>query len=125
VARANFARAGMSDRVDLRVGRALDILPAIAAQGAGPFDLVFIDADKANSASYLAWATTLSRPGTVIVTDNVVRAGAVLDGASNDPNVTGIRQLFDRLREDCKLNSTAIQTVGVKGWDGFAITVVE
>src|SRR5438093_12160881 len=96
VARANFARAGLSDVVELRVGRALDTLPRLAAEGAGPFDVFFIDADKQNNPEYFAWALELSRPGTLIVVDNVVRNGAVVDAASTDPTVQGVRRLNER-----------------------------
>lgn len=121
VAQANFARAGVADRVDLRIGAALDVLPTLD----GPFDLVFIDADKANNARYAEWALKLSRPGTVIVCDNVVREGRVLDAGSDEPAITGTRDLFDFLGAEPRLSATAIQTVGRKGWDGFAIAVVD
>lgn len=125
IARANIERAGLSDRVDLRVGPALDTLPALHASGLGPFDLVFIDADKPNNPHYLDWALKLSRPGTVIVADNVVRDGAAVDGTSPDTSVQGIRRFFDRLAAETRVTATALQTVGSKGWDGFAIAIVE
>lgn len=125
VASANIERAGLSDRVDLRVGPALDTLPALHASGLGPFDLVFIDADKPNNPHYLDWALKLSRPGTVIIGDNVVRDGAVVDGDGPDASVQGVRRIFDRLAAEPRVTATAIQTVGAKGWDGFAIAVVE
>jgi predicted O-methyltransferase YrrM len=125
VARANIARAGLSDRVEVRAGAALDILPKIEAERLAPFDFVFIDADKTNNANYLSWALRLSRPGTVIVVDNVVRAGAIADAASNDPDVTGTRRMFDMMAREPRVQATAIQTVGAKGWDGFALAIVD
>ena len=122
VARANLARAGVADVVEVRVGPASDTLAALAAEGADPFDLVFIDADKAGNAEYLAAAVELSRPGTVIVADNVIRAGSVLDG--DDPSARGVRRFFDAIAADTRLSATAIQTVGEKGYDGFALVVV-
>ncbi|MFG1381863.1 O-methyltransferase [Xanthobacter versatilis] len=125
VARANLARAGLSDKVDLRVGRAIDTLPKLEAEGQGPFDLIFIDADKPSNPDYLHWALRLSRPGTVIICDNVVRSGKVLDSESSDANVIGVRRLFDLAGADPRLSSTAVQTVGAKGYDGFALLLVE
>ncbi|MFG1318287.1 O-methyltransferase [Xanthobacter autotrophicus] len=125
VAAANLARAGLSDKVDLRVGRAIDTLPKLEAEGQGPFDLVFIDADKPSNADYLHWALRLSRPGTVIICDNVVRSGKVLDAESTDANVIGVRRLFDLAGADPRLSATAVQTVGAKGYDGFALLRVE
>jgi predicted O-methyltransferase YrrM len=125
VARANLARAGVAGRVEVRVGAALDLLPKIEARGEGPFDLVFIDADKSNQDVYLAWALRLSRPGTVIIGDNVVREGEVVDGDSVNPAVQGIRRFVDLLAGEARLSTTAIQTVGAKGWDGFAFAVVD
>ena len=124
VARANIARAGLADRVELRQGAALDILPMIEAEGLGPFDFVFIDADKANNPSYLSWALRLSRPGTAIVVDNVVRSGRIADPSSKDPDVTGTRRMFEMMAQEPRLEATAIQTVGDKGWDGFALAIV-
>ncbi len=124
VARANIARAGLAGRVELRQGAALDILPMIEAEGLGPFDFVFIDADKANNASYLGWALRLSRPGTAIVVDNVVRSGRIADASSRDPDVTGTRRMFATMAQEPRLEATAIQTVGDKGWDGFALAIV-
>jgi len=121
VARANLARAGVGDRVEIRVGAALALLP----MAEGPFDLIFIDADKANQDAYLAWALTLARPGAVIVGDNVVRDGAVVNAESGDANVQGVRRFIDLLASDPRLSATAIQTVGAKGWDGFAFAVVD
>jgi predicted O-methyltransferase YrrM len=123
-ARANIARAGLAARVELHLGPALDSLPRLAAEGAGPFDLVFIDADKPNNPAYLDWAIRLARPGTLIVADNVVRGGAVIDAASTDPSVQGIRRFNERLAAEPRLSATAIQTVGCKGYDGFALALV-
>ena len=120
VARANIAHAGVTERVDLRVGAALDVLPTLQ----GPFDLIFIDADKPNNPHYLKWALALSRPGTLIVADNVVRHGAVLAPEDGDPNVEGIRTFLQLVADEPRLSATAIQTVGAKGWDGFALAVV-
>jgi predicted O-methyltransferase YrrM len=124
VARANVARAGLRDMVEVRVGRALDTLPALAAEARGPFDLIFIDADKRCNADYLEWALELSRPGTLIVADNVVRDGAVIDATSTEPSVAGVRGFLARLSADPRLSATAIQTVGIKGYDGFALALV-
>ncbi|PWB80944.1 MAG: methyltransferase [Methylocystaceae bacterium] len=124
VAAANLTRAGLRDLVDIRVGPALDALPKLESEGAGPFDLAFIDADKPNNANYFAWALKLSRPGSLIIVDNVVRNGAVADAASPDENVKGARALFDALAAEPRVTATAVQTVGSKGWDGFAIAVV-
>ena len=120
VARANLERACVSDRVDVRVGPALDVL----AELAGPFDLVFIDADKERHDDYLRAALRLARPGTVIVADNVVRGGAVVDPASDDPRVQGVRRFLAALAAEPRLEATALQTVGAKGWDGFALARV-
>jgi predicted O-methyltransferase YrrM len=125
VARANFARAGLADRIDLRLGNALDSLPVIAAEAGGPFDLVFLDADKQNNPAYLTWALKLARPGTVIIADNVVREGEIIDAASTDGSIKGVRRFFDMLAEEPRLSATAIQTVGGKGWDGFAFAIVD
>ena len=124
VARANVARAGLADKVEVRVGAALDSLPAIEAEGLAPFDFVFIDADKENNANYLAWALRLSRPGTTIVVDNVVRDGRILDASSRDSDVVGVREMFEMMQGEPRLSATAVQTVGAKGWDGFALAVV-
>jgi predicted O-methyltransferase YrrM len=121
VARANLARAGLADIVDVVTGRALDTLPRLA----GPFDLIFIDADKRSNAAYLDHALALSRAGTLIVADNVIRGGAVADAAGDDPSVQGVRAFFDRLAAEPRVRATAIQTVGVKGYDGFALALVE
>jgi len=124
VARANIARAGLAERVTLQVGAALDTLPTVAASGAPPFDLVFIDADKVNTPNYFEWALKLTRAGAVIVVDNVVRDGAVIDAASASADIQGVRQAMDRMAAEPRVDATALQTVGVKGWDGFAIALV-
>jgi predicted O-methyltransferase YrrM len=121
VAKANLARAGFGEDVaEIRVGAALDTLPTLT----GPFDFVFIDADKANLDNYVRAALELSRPGTTIVVDNVVRRGAVADPASTDPNVRGARRMFDALAAEPRLDATAVQTVGTKGHDGFVLALV-
>ena len=124
VARANIARAGLAAAVELHVGLAETTLAQLAADGDGPFDLIFIDADKAGNAQYLTWALALSRAGTLIVADNVIRGGAVADPASEDPSVVGVRRFFDLLATQGRVSATAIQTVGEKGYDGFALAVV-
>ncbi|MEI9410363.1 O-methyltransferase [Mesorhizobium salmacidum] len=125
VARSNFKRADVADRVELRVGPALQSLAALGGENAGPFDLIFIDADKPNNPNYLSWALRLSRPGTVIICDNVIRDGAVLDEDGRDANVEGARAAFSFIGGDRPLDGTAIQTVGAKGYDGFAIAIVD
>ncbi|KDN21273.1 O-methyltransferase [Amycolatopsis rifamycinica] len=121
VARANLTRAGFGeDVVDIRVGAALDTLPTLT----GPFDFVFIDADKANLANYVRASLALSRPGTAIVVDNVVRQGRVADAGSEDPNVRGAREMFDVLAAEDRIDATAVQTVGGKGHDGFVLALV-
>jgi predicted O-methyltransferase YrrM len=125
VARSNFERAGVSDKVELRVGPALQSLEALSSENAGPFDLVFIDADKPNNPNYLTFAMRLARPGTVIVCDNVIRDGAVINEDGRDANVEGARAAFSFIGGDKRLEGTAIQTVGAKGYDGFAIAVVD
>lgn len=124
VARANFAAAGLADRIEVRVGDAARTLQRLDAEGAGPFDLVFVDADKASSVAYLEGALRLARPGTLLVFDNVVRAGAVAGGGDADPSVRGIRDLLARLATDPRVSAAAIQTVGDKGWDGLALARV-
>jgi predicted O-methyltransferase YrrM len=124
VAEKNIAHAGVSERVDLRVGPALDALPSIAEEGVAPFDMVFIDADKSNQDNYLRWALDLTRPGSIIVGDNVVRDGRVLDSDNEDPSIQGIRRFMDLLAADPRVDATAIQTVGSKGYDGFAVGLV-
>jgi predicted O-methyltransferase YrrM len=124
VARGNIARAGLSHLVDLRLGKAIDTLPLLKAEGRGPFDLVFIDADKPSTADYFKWALRLTRKGSVIVVDNVVRKGAVADAASEDERVLGIRRFLEVAAAEPRVSMTALQTVGVKGYDGFALGVV-
>jgi len=124
VARANLVRAGLTDIVELRVGRALDTLPQLAAEGRGPFDLIFIDADKEGYPDYFAWALKLARRGSVIIADNVVRNGAVSDAGSSDPLVQGVRRFNELLAAEPRVSATVIQTVGSKGHDGFAIAFV-
>lgn len=124
VARANLSRAGLADRVELRVGPAADSLEALVREGVDPFDLVFLDADKANNARYLARALELAHRGTVVVVDNVVRGGRVADAESRDTDVVGSRQVLEAMAAEKRLSSSALQVVGVKGYDGFAIGVV-
>ena len=120
VARANLARAGLDGVAQVKVGRALDVLPTLT----GPFDLVFIDADKPSNPDYFTWAVRLTRSGGVIIVDNVVRGGAVVEAGSADPAVQGVRRLNDLIAAEPRVSATAIQTVGSKGWDGFAIALV-
>jgi predicted O-methyltransferase YrrM len=120
VARANLARAGFADVVEVRVGPALETLPALAA--GEPFDLVFVDADKAPYAQYLDWAVRLTRPGGLVVADNVVRQGRVVD-PGEDADVRGVRAFLEAMADDARLEGTVLQTVGAKGWDGLAIAV--
>ena len=124
VAAGNFSRAGLSDMIDVHVGPALESLPVVEREGAGPFDLIFIDADKANIPAYFEWALRLSRPGSVIVVDNVVREGTVIDDSSDDAAVQGVRRFNEMAAAVNGLESTVIQTVGVKGYDGFAVSLV-
>jgi predicted O-methyltransferase YrrM len=124
IARANIARAGLADVVEIRLGKALDTLPKIAAEGLGPFDLVFIDADKPSNADYFAWALKLTRRGSLIITDNVVRSGAVADPNSSDESVQGVRRFNDVMAAEPRVTATAIQTVGSKGYDGLALALV-
>lgn len=124
VARANIARAGLDAVVELRLGPALETLPRIEAEGCGPFDMIFLDADKPGYPDYLPWLMRLSRRGTLIIADNVVRDGAVIDPDSADPKVQGVRRFNDLLAAEPRLCATAIQTVGSKGYDGFAIAIV-
>jgi predicted O-methyltransferase YrrM len=123
IAAANLEQAGLRERVEIRVGPALDTLPKLESEGAGPFDLSFIDADKPNNANYFRAALKLSRPGGLIIVDNVVREGTVLD-AEGDAFARGARDLFDAMAAEPRVTATAIQTVGSKGWDGFAIAIV-
>ena len=124
VAERNLARAGLADLVTVHVGRAVDTLARLAAEGAGPFDLVFVDADKQSNAEYFDFAVRLSRPGSLVVVDNVVRQGAVVDPATDDPAVAGTRRLNEAMAADRRVSVTEIQTVGSKGYDGFALALV-
>jgi predicted O-methyltransferase YrrM len=124
VARNNIARAGLADVVELRLGPALDTLAQLAIEDRAPFDLIFIDADKTGYPDYLAWALKLSRRGSLIIADNVVRDGAVIDAASTDPNVQAVRRFNELLAAESRVSATAVQTVGTKGYDGFAIALV-
>jgi predicted O-methyltransferase YrrM len=124
VARAKIARAGLAEKVEVRQGPALETLPQLAGEGMSPFDLVFIDANKPGYADYLAWALKLSRRGTLIVADNVVRKGAVVDAKSEDENIQGIRRFNESVRAETRVSVTEIQTVGSKGYDGFMMAVV-
>jgi predicted O-methyltransferase YrrM len=125
VARKNLERAGVLGKVELREGPALETLPKLVAEGVGPFDLIFLDADKERNAEYLQWAVRLARVGTVIVTDNVVREGAVIDPASEDPMVQGTRRFFEAVAAEPHVTATAIQTVSGKKYDGFALLLVD
>ncbi|MFZ0338872.1 MAG: O-methyltransferase [Terracidiphilus sp.] len=124
VARGNLRRAGLLRRVEIRVGPALASLPVLKAEGAGPFDLIFIDADKENNPRYLEWAIKLSRPGTLIVVDNVARHGTVIEAKSAAPDIRGTRRCLEMMAAHPRLSAVALQTVGVKGLDGFAMAVV-
>jgi predicted O-methyltransferase YrrM len=124
VARENIARAGLGDIVELRVGPALETLQQIDTEGAGPFDLTFIDADKVNTPNYFAWALEHSRPGSLIISDNVVRDGTLADATSDDPKVRAQRHFHEMLAAEPRASATTIQTVGSKGYDGFTIALV-
>jgi len=124
VARANFARAGLSQVIDLHVGPAIESLPKLAAEGLGPFDFIFIDADKPSYPDYFPWALRLSRPGTVIIADNVIRNGAVADPTSTDVYVQGVQRYHELVAAEPRVTATAIQTVGSKGYDGFSMALV-
>ena len=124
IARKNFATAGLADRIEVRVAPALDTLAALDAEGAGPFDLVFIDADKPNTPHYFDWAVKLAREGSLIVVDNVVREGAILAAQSDSAHVKGLRDFYARVAADPRVSATAFQTVGSKGHDGLAIVRV-
>ena len=125
VAQANIARAGLAGQVEVIVGRAVDSLAALSAERRGPFDMIFIDADKPSYPDYLTWSLQLSRPGTLIIADNVVRAGKVIDPDSDDPNVQGVRRFNELLAADPLVDATILQTVGGKGYDGLAIVLVK
>jgi predicted O-methyltransferase YrrM len=124
VARKNFSRAGVENKVELRLGKALDTLPQVAADGLGPFDLVFIDADKSNMAEYFEWSLKLARKGSIIILDNVVREGAVLDAKSKDADIQGIRRFLEMVGKEKRVSGTALQTVSTKSYDGFALVLV-
>ena len=124
VARANIARAGLADRIEVRLGVALDVLPQLAAEGKGPFDLIFIDADKTNLTTYFDWAVRLARPGSLIIADNVIRHGDVLDDSSADASLQGVRRFNEALAADRRVTATIVQMVGIKGYDGMALAVV-
>ncbi|HEY2861365.1 MAG TPA: O-methyltransferase [Terracidiphilus sp.] len=124
IARANLEAAGVSDRVEIRIGKALDTMQALHADGAEPFDLIFIDADKENMPAYLEWSLKLAHPATVIVGDNVVRDGKVVDPNHSDPNVRGVQHFLEMMAKDPRLSVTAIPTVGARGFDGFSVAVV-
>lgn len=124
VARENIARAGLADRAEVRIGPAIEALPKIAAENSGPFDFIFIDADKPSIPDYFTWSLKMSRPGTVIVVDNVVREGKVVNASSDDAAVKGVRRLNDMLAGEKRVTSTTLQTVGTKGYDGFALILV-
>jgi predicted O-methyltransferase YrrM len=124
VARANIDHAGLGDVVDVRLGPALESLPKLAAEGFGPVDLTFVDADKQHNPDYFQWALRLSRPGSLIIVDNVVRGGNVIDETSDDPDIQGVRRFNDLLAAEPRVDATAIQTVGTKGYDGLAIALV-
>jgi predicted O-methyltransferase YrrM len=124
VAAANIANAGLTDRVDIRVGKAIDTLPKLAQENPDPFDLIFIDADKASNPDYFNWAMKLSKIGTLIIIDNVVREGEVLNPDSEDPDIQGIRKLIKQLKAEPRITTTVIQTVGTKGHDGLALARV-
>jgi predicted O-methyltransferase YrrM len=125
VARTNIANAGLADKVEIRVGPALETLAGMQAAKEGPFDLVFLDADKENNANYVQAALTLTRPGSVIIVDNVVREGGILDANNSDPMIVGTRRLYEMLASEPRLSATAVQTVGSKHWDGFVLALVE
>jgi predicted O-methyltransferase YrrM len=124
VARANIERAGLADRVEIRVGKALDLLPSLASEGRSPFDLTFIDADKENTTEYFEWALRLSRKGSLIIVDNVVREGEVANAATEEAGSRAMRRFFERLALEPKVSATALQTVGVKKHDGWAVALV-
>ena len=124
VARENIARANLAASVDLRIGRALDMLPSIEREGLGPFDLVFIDADKPNTPDYFKWALRLARIGTLILIDNVVRNGGVADADSQDPAVVAMRRVLAMVASEPRVSATVLQTVGEKGYDGLALVLV-
>lgn len=125
VARGNIARAGLESIVSIRRGHALDTLPTLAQEGDDPFDLIFIDADKPSNPEYFEWAVKLARRGSLIVVDNVVRNGTVADPSSSDPSVLGVRRMNDLIAAEPRVSATVVQTVGSKGYDGFALILVD
>jgi predicted O-methyltransferase YrrM len=124
VAHANFARAGLAAMIDLRLGKALDVLPKLAAENREPFDLVFIDADKESIPDYFTWSLKLAHPGSMIIVDNVIRDGEIINGKSRSPSVKGVRRFNEMLKREKRVSATAIQTVGIKGYDGFTLALV-
>lgn len=124
VAASNLARAGLTSLVEIKLGPALETLSALHAQGESPFDLIFIDADKPNNSTYLACALRLSRAGTLIIVDNIVRDGEIVGPDHSDPRVDGARKVFEMLQAEPRLDATAVQTVGSKGYDGFILALV-
>ncbi len=124
VARQNLARAGVDDRVEVIVGAALDTLPTLVGREE-PFDLIFIDADKENNVAYVEWAIKLGAPGSIIVVDNIARSGRVLDPAPDDLQARAVRDMLEMMGENPRLDAAAIQTVGTKGWDGFAVAIIK
>lgn len=125
IAQSNIAKAGYANKVELRLGRALKTLPVLANERIGPFDFVFIDADKKHIPEYFDWSLKLSRPGSLIVVDNVVRDGQVVDLANREANIAGVRSFLERVGQDPRVEATAMQTVGMKGHDGFAVVRVK
>jgi len=125
VARTNIERAGLGAMVEIRLGPALETLPKLLAERAGPFDLAFLDADRPNNRAYLEWALRLTHPGSLIIVDNVVRGGEVADPAQRDPRVAGVREMIDAVAAESRLRATAVQTVGNKGYDGFLLARVQ
>jgi predicted O-methyltransferase YrrM len=124
VAKGNIAAAGLAGKVELRLGPALETLPKIAAEKQPPFDFIFIDADKKSMPEYFDWALKLSRKGSLIFSDNVVRSGGVADAASTDPDIQGVRRFYEALHSETRVCATAVQTVGGKGYDGYALALV-
>ena len=124
VAQKNFARAGVENKIELRLGKALDTLPKVAADGRDPFDMFFIDANKSNMPEYFEWSLKLARKGSVIIADNVVREGAVLDARSKDADIQGIRRFLEMVGKEKRVSGTALQTVSTKSYDGFALVLV-
>jgi predicted O-methyltransferase YrrM len=124
VARKNFSQAGVAGKVELRLGKALETLPQVASEGLGPFDLFFIDANKNNMPEYFEWALKLSHPGSVMIADNVVRNGAVLDTNTNDADIQGVRRFTEMLAKEERVTATTLQTVGSKGYDGLTLILV-